>query len=63
MNRPAFLTMPAMVLKLMLGESSEMVLKGQNVYPERLLSAGYEFAYPQLKPALAHLIDAPLEKK
>ncbi|MGI9278317.1 MAG: TIGR01777 family oxidoreductase [Endozoicomonas sp.] len=63
LNRPAFLTMPAMVLKLMLGESSEMVLKGQNVYPERLLSEGYEFAYPQLKPALAHLIDAPLEKK
>ncbi|KEQ17410.1 TIGR01777 family oxidoreductase [Endozoicomonas numazuensis] len=58
LNRPAFLTMPAMILKLLLGESSEMVLKGQNVYPERLLAEGFQFTYPQLQPALTQLIDA-----
>lgn len=58
LNRPAFLKMPARVLKWMLGESSEMVLKGQNVYPGRLMAEGYQFTYPQLKPALTQLIRA-----
>ncbi|WP_422138597.1 TIGR01777 family oxidoreductase [Endozoicomonas sp. ALC020] len=58
LNRPALLKMPARVLKWMLGESSEMVLKGQNVYPERLMAEGYQFTYPQLKPALTQLIRA-----
>lgn len=58
LNRPAFVKMPARVLKFMLGESSEMVLKGQNVYPQRLMAEGYQFTYPQLKPALTQLIRA-----
>ncbi|WP_252179124.1 TIGR01777 family oxidoreductase [Endozoicomonas sp. 4G] len=58
LNRPALLKMPAMVLKCLLGESSEMVLKGQNVYPERLLAEGYQFTHPQLQPALTQLINA-----
>ncbi|WP_062268637.1 TIGR01777 family oxidoreductase [Endozoicomonas arenosclerae] len=56
LNRPAFLPMPAVVLKLMLGESSEMLLKGQNVYPEHLLAEGFQFEYPDLKTALSQLI-------
>lgn len=58
LNRPAFLKMPAMVLRGMLGESSEMVLKGQNIYPQRLIAEGFSFTYPQLKPALTQLIGA-----
>ncbi|WP_257253418.1 MULTISPECIES: TIGR01777 family oxidoreductase [unclassified Endozoicomonas] len=58
LNRPAFLKMPAMVLRGMLGESSEMVLKGQNIYPQRLMAEGFSFTYPQLKPALTQLIGA-----
>ena len=31
---------------------TELVLKSRWVLPERLLEAGFEFAYPELEPAL-----------
>jgi NAD dependent epimerase/dehydratase family enzyme len=37
---------------------TELVLKSRWVVPERLLDAGYEFAYPQLEPALRDIVTA-----
>lgn len=55
LSRPAWFRVPAFVLKLMLGEGSDLLVKGQRVYPQRLLDAGYQFAYPKLKDALQQI--------
>jgi NAD dependent epimerase/dehydratase family enzyme len=36
---------------------TELVLKSRWVVPERLADAGYEFAYPELEPALRQIVD------
>lgn len=57
LNRPAFFTIPAPVLRLLLGEmADELLLSSQNVYPERLLASGYTFKHPTLDSALASLL-------
>ncbi|MGB8149980.1 MAG: TIGR01777 family oxidoreductase [Candidatus Cybelea sp.] len=53
LHRPAFLPAPAFALHLMFGEGASVLTTGQRVLPERALSLGYEFAYPQIAPALA----------
>ncbi len=35
---------------------TELVLKSRWVVPERLIDAGYEFAYPELEPALREIV-------
>lgn len=57
LRRPTLLPLPAPVLKLGLGEMSQLLLTGQRVMPRRLLDAGFEFQYPELKPALEAIID------
>jgi len=53
LKRPAFIPMPAFVMKLMMGEmAEELLLSGQRVVPEKLVKAGYQFKYPELKTAL-----------
>lgn len=52
LSRPCWMPVPAMVIKLMLGEGAELLLEGQRVYPKRLLDAGFNFEYPALKVAL-----------
>lgn len=55
MHRPLFLKMPAFVIRMLFGEMGEsLLLKGQRVVPSRLIEAGYDFRYPELKDALLH---------
>lgn len=57
MKRPFWLKRsPEFMIKLLLGEMSEMVLQSQKVVPERLLDEGFEFYYPNLTEALTDLI-------
>jgi uncharacterized protein (TIGR01777 family) len=56
LHRPALLPVPACLLKMLLGEMSELVLGGQQVYPERLLLGGYKFQYAQLSDALQSIL-------
>lgn len=51
-HRPAFLPLPALLLRLVLGEMSSLLLEGQNAQPAVLQSHGFSFAYPELKDAL-----------
>jgi hypothetical protein len=55
LGRPALLPMPALVVKLLFGEMSDLLLFGQNVYPKRLLDTGFQFKYNQLRAALQAL--------
>ena len=60
LSRPTIFPIPAFAIKLMFGEMGEaLLLGGQRVAPERLVGGGYEFSYPQLEAALAHILANP----
>lgn len=53
LKRPAFIPMPAFVMKLMMGEmAEELLLSGQRVIPEKILLADYDFKFIDLEAAL-----------
>lgn len=52
MHRPSWAPVPGFVLKVALGEMSDMLLTGQRVLPKVALAAGYRFEYPDLDAAL-----------
>ncbi len=56
LHRPAAVPVPALALRLALGEMSTTVLGGQRVLPRRLLQAGYRFRYPEIEAALRDLL-------
>lgn len=55
LGRPCLLKTPAFVLKLIMGEMSDLIIHGQNVIPTRLQEAGFVFDYAELKTALHSL--------
>lgn len=52
LSRPCLFFVPSFVMKIAMGESSTMLLEGQNVIPDKLIKAGYSFTYPTLAGAL-----------
>lgn len=52
LDRPCIFRVPKFVIKTLMGESSDLVLFGQKVLPERLIAAGFTFTYPTLEEAL-----------
>jgi uncharacterized protein (TIGR01777 family) len=57
LGRPAFMRVPAVVLRIILGEmADEALLASTRVEPRRLLESGFTFRYPELEPALRHVL-------
>jgi uncharacterized protein (TIGR01777 family) len=56
LGRPAILPVPAVALRLLYGEMSQMVSTGQRVIPERLRELGYRFQHPQIEAALVDVL-------
>ena len=55
--RPTFLPLPEFVVSMALGEmGDELLLTSEKVIPKRLVDAGFEFKYPEIKPALEHAL-------
>jgi len=55
LHRPLLLTTPAFVIRLLFGEMGDCLInRGQKVIPKRLLEAGFEFKWPDIKEALEH---------
>ncbi len=52
MHRPSFARVPGFMLKILLGEMSDVLLTGQKAVPEKSISLGYRFRYPTLQEAL-----------
>ena len=52
LHRPSWAPVPAFMLKLLLGEMSDMLLTGQKALPAKALKAGYVFKYPTADAAL-----------
>ena len=57
MNRPSWLPVPEFALELLLGDGAIVVLEGQQVLPKRAQALGFQFQYPELKPALAEILN------
>ena len=57
LGRPAIFPMPAFAIRLAFGEmGEELLLASTRIEPARLLSAGYQFRFPELEGALRHLL-------
>ena len=56
LHRPAFLTVPAFALRLLLREFSRELLDSKRVLPAAAAAQGFGFRFPQLAPALADVV-------
>ena len=57
LRRPTILPMPAFAARLAFGEMADaLLLSSSRVVPARLQQTGYEYQYPDLEPALRHLL-------
>lgn len=56
LQRPCFFTIPAFMLKLLLGEVADLLIYGQDVVPNKLKMQGFQFNFPKLAPALQDLL-------
>ena len=56
-SRPTIFPMPAFAARLAFGEMADaLLLSSTRVDPQALTAAGYQFRWPELEPALRHLI-------
>lgn len=58
MGRPCWLPVPALALRLVLGQMAITVLSSQRALPEGLLSSGFRFRHPEAEAALRHLLSS-----
>jgi uncharacterized protein (TIGR01777 family) len=56
LHRPAIFPVPELALNLLFGEMAEVILGSQRVLPKAAQSAGFQFQYPELRPALIRLL-------
>lgn len=61
LSRPYFLKVPKLLLNLVLGEAAVMLTSSLRVEPEVAKKSGFEYRYPELRPALEHLLSGPAE--
>jgi len=55
-HRLAFIPVPALLLKCLLGEMSRLLLTGQNAIPEKAQALGFRFVYTDVTLALADIL-------
>jgi uncharacterized protein (TIGR01777 family) len=56
LHRASFMPVPAIALRILLGEAATMVLSGQRVRPRRLEQLGFSWRYPTIAAALTNLL-------
>ncbi|WP_280501871.1 TIGR01777 family oxidoreductase [Nocardia farcinica] len=54
LRRPALITVPGTLLKLIGGEAGAELLHGHRMVPKALVGSGFEFAHPTLESGLAY---------
>lgn len=58
LNKPFFLpNIPAFVMKIALGQMSDLVLKGSRISPQKIEETGFKFQYPTLEKAFSELLE------
>ena len=59
MNIPVLpVPVPGFIIRTILGEMSDVILKGTRISSEKIIKAGYEFRYADLETALRNIISA-----
>ncbi|SMB83409.1 hypothetical protein SAMN00017405_1036 [Desulfonispora thiosulfatigenes DSM 11270] len=56
LKKPSFLFIPGFLIRLVMGEMADVVLKGQRALPQKITRLGFEYKYPQIKKALEEII-------
>ncbi|MFW5803762.1 MAG: TIGR01777 family oxidoreductase [bacterium] len=56
LNRSLLFKVPGKVLQIIFGERADLMLKGQQVKPARLLEENFEFEYPNISMTLRDLV-------
>lgn len=56
LKRKPLLFLPSFVMKMLMGEQSQLVLNGQFVQPKALLKQGFQFQYMDLSNALKQIV-------
>ena len=56
LKRPCFMPVPAVALKILLGELADMLLTGQRVIPKKAEELGFSFRYPDIRHALETIL-------
>ncbi|HLC16642.1 MAG TPA: TIGR01777 family oxidoreductase [Thermodesulfovibrionia bacterium] len=57
LNKPYFMpNVPGFVIRTVLGQFGEILIKGQRVIPKKLLHAGFEFRFPEHKKSLESIV-------
>jgi len=56
LGRPAIMPAPAFLVRAVLGEFGNVLLDSQRTVPDRLLSHGFKFQYPDIRSALKEVV-------
>lgn len=56
LRRPAVMPVPAFMIRMVLGEFGNVLLYSQRTIPDKLLSYGFEFQYPDVKSAIEAVV-------
>ena len=56
LKRPAFLPVPIFVLKMIFGQAATVLTASKEIYPKRVMQAGFSFAFPEIRPALEYIL-------
>lgn len=59
LHRPTVFSVPAPMLRMMLGQLADVLLASQRVIPQVAIDAGFQFQYPEVKAALAAAVNEP----
>jgi len=55
--RPTIFPLPAFAARMLFGEMADnLLLASARVQPSKLLAAGYQFRFPEIRPALRHVL-------
>ncbi len=57
LRRPAFFRIPALAFYVLMGKAASIILKGQTVYPKKLLEAGYKFNFATIDETFEHIVN------
>jgi uncharacterized protein (TIGR01777 family) len=60
LHRPALVPVPAVALRLALGELADTLLTGQRAVPARAMELNFEFRFPEIEGALRECLARPL---
>ena len=56
LRRPSFMSAPGFAIRLALGEFGSVILKGQRVFPRKLIDHGFQFNFSSVRSALNDLL-------